>query len=601
MGRVYQTISPDTGTTTYTYDPAGNMTTKTDAKGVTATYTFDAANRLTQISFPDPVDNVSYGYDACINGKGRLCSMVDASGTTSYEYTPKAQVRKETKISDGVTYVTQYSYDQNGNLKTMTYPSGRVITYNYSNNHVVSVQNNVASLATSINYKPFGGISSLTFGNGIVGSTGYDNQYRVASISAGSVMNLSYAEDANGNITAINNILDPPKNKAHLYDALDRLTTATGSWGSLGWTYDGVGNRLTEGANSYAYLANSNILNSANGLSYGYDNNGNTTAEGSRTYTYNKNQRLIRVVDAGVTKGEYTFNGNGQRVNKVVNGVTTVFHYNLAGQPIAESDNAGTITAEYVYLYGQALAKIEGTAVYYYHNDHLDTPQKMTDSTGTVVWSADYKPFGEVTVDPASTVANNLRFPGQYFDAETGLHYNYFRDYNPVTGRYVEADLIGLDGGVNLYAYVQNNSVNYIDPLGLDSKRIKIGGKIYDYHLNDHHGVNPAEIHVHDLETGEKIGVETGTIYDIKGKKICGNIGKKALTGLRKALRGLGYLSYLGYILTAIETYNMATADDAQALENILAIADKLPQERRNLFLQDIIARNPNKFREVRQ
>jgi RHS repeat-associated protein len=90
----------------------------------------------------------------------------------------------------------------------------------------------------------------------------------------------------------------------------------------------------------------------------------------------------------------------------------------------------------------------------------------MTDSTGQVVWAADYKPFGEATIT-VSTITNNLRFPGQYYDAETGLNYNYFRDYNPEIGTYVEADPIGLDGGINLYVYANNNSINLEDPLGL--------------------------------------------------------------------------------------------------------------------------------------
>ena len=160
-GRVYQTISPDTGTTTYSYDPAGNLTSKTDAKGVTISYVYDALNRLAKIDFPGTSEtDIEYSYDkyadnsACQNGKGRICEMRDASGSTKYEYSPKGQVKKETKVIDSVTYVTQYSYDMNGNLKTMTYPSGRVITYNYSNDRVVSVLNNAANLATNISYKP---------------------------------------------------------------------------------------------------------------------------------------------------------------------------------------------------------------------------------------------------------------------------------------------------------------------------------------------------------------------------------------------------------------------------------------------------------------
>jgi len=382
--------------------------------------------------------------------------------------TPKGQVKKKTKTVDNVQYVTQYSYDMNGNLKTITEPSGEVITNNYSNDKEVSVLKGAANLATSINYKPFGGISSLNYGNGIAGSISYDNQYRVTGITVGAAMSLSYPTyDANGNITAINNVLDATKNKSFSYDTLDRLSTATASgiWGSLAWTYDGVGNRQTEGSTSYTYQPNTNKLNTVGGTSYGFDNNGNTTSQAARQYTYNQNQRLIQVVDGAMT-ATYTYNGLGQRVKKVVNGVTTIFHYDESGQLIAESSGSGAITAVYVYLNGQPLAKIEGTNVYYYHNDALGTPQKMTDSTGTVVWAADYKPFGEATIT-VSTITNNLRFPGQYFDAETGLLYNLNRDYNPNIGKYAQADPIGLFGGTNLYSYVENNPISFIDPLGL--------------------------------------------------------------------------------------------------------------------------------------
>ncbi|MFH2043999.1 MAG: RHS repeat-associated core domain-containing protein [Pseudomonadota bacterium] len=105
--------------------------------------------------------------------------------------------------------------------------------------------------------------------------------------------------------------------------------------------------------------------------------------------------------------------------------------------------------------------------IYYYINDHLGTPQRIIDETGAVVWNADYQPFGEADVNPNSTVVNNFRLPGQYWDRETGLHYNFHRYYNPEVGRYLRADPIGLDGGINLYNYVLNDPTNFIDPYGL--------------------------------------------------------------------------------------------------------------------------------------
>jgi len=103
---------------------------------------------------------------------------------------------------------------------------------------------------------------------------------------------------------------------------------------------------------------------------------------------------------------------------------------------------------------------------FYYHLDHLGTPQLMTDEDQTVIWQASYAPFGEATL-LTEIIDNDLRLPGQYFDSESGLHYNYFRDYDPGTGRYVQSDPIGLQGGINTYAYVLNNPFRYIDPLGL--------------------------------------------------------------------------------------------------------------------------------------
>jgi RHS repeat-associated protein len=167
---------------------------------------------------------------------------------------------------------------------------------------------------------------------------------------------------------------------------------------------------------------------------------------------------------------EFTYNSSGQRTRKDA-ADTHYYHYDQSGQLIAETDTAGTLLKAYIWLHGQPLAMIDPDgAVHYYHNDHLGTPQLMTNADKTTVWSADYLPFGQADVIVA-TVESNLRFAGQYFDSETGLHYNYHRYYDPKLGRYLRADPIGFEGGdLNLYVYVFNNPINLTDIKGLSAK-----------------------------------------------------------------------------------------------------------------------------------
>jgi RHS repeat-associated protein len=115
-----------------------------------------------------------------------------------------------------------------------------------------------------------------------------------------------------------------------------------------------------------------------------------------------------------------------------------------------------------IFTLHSAIAQAE---TYYFHNDHLGTPQVLTDQYQAVVWQAEYDPFGKAT-ETVATVEQNLRFPGQYLERETGLHYNYFRDYDPAIGRYLQSDPIGLGGGINTFGYAYQNPTIYTDPTG---------------------------------------------------------------------------------------------------------------------------------------
>jgi RHS repeat-associated protein len=171
----------------------------------------------------------------------------------------------------------------------------------------------------------------------------------------------------------------------------------------------------------------------------------------------------------------YGINGLGQRVSKSGTAVSTgrqIYVYDEAGHLIGEYNNSGTRLWEHVYL-GDLPVAVIGSAggVFPVLSDHLGTPRQVINASKQLRWKWDNtEPFGAnaANQNPANlgVFAYNLRFPGQYFDSETGLHYNYFRDYNPSTGRYIQSDPIGLSGGLNTYSYVANNPLLFIDPTG---------------------------------------------------------------------------------------------------------------------------------------
>lgn len=255
--------------------------------------------------------------------------------------------------------------------------------------------------------------------------------------------------------------------------------------------YDDNGNRtsLTENGSLYlySYLTNSNRLLSTTGpatKTINYDASGNITSDGLHSYGYDDRGRLVDV-DLGATT--YAHNGQGQRVRKD-NGAITLFAYGEAGELLGEYDAAGNAIQETVWLNQETVwfnsapvAVLTGTGNYYVHTDQLGTPRAITDGN-TVIWRWESDPFGTTGAqeDPdgdSTSFTYNLRFPGQYYDDETGLHYNYYRTYDPSIGRYLRSDPIGFAGGPNSYSYVELSPLRRIDPLGLIWETVDI-----DYH-----------------------------------------------------------------------------------------------------------------------
>jgi RHS repeat-associated protein len=412
--------------------------------------------------------------------------MSDPSGNTTFSYDGKGRLVQKTSTILGQKYTFGQTYTPGGRLATLMYPVGRTVDYTRDSmgrmqGLSTTFNTNTVNLVSNMTYNPFSGPNGLSTGAGgvVFNQSGECDCIEVAN--PGEQMERTYSYDSNRNLTSITATNIPWYNQTFTYDALNRLTYASGRYGVISYTYDNGGNRLSRSLNgeveNLSYIQGTNRLHEITGVDFTpftYDANGNTTVIGDRVLVYNQNNRLIRVERNGTVLGEYIYNGLGQRVIKEVDGVTTVFHYDFDGKVIAESLPDGTLTAEYFYMGKIRIAKVEvgNGKMYYYLNDRLGTPQIMTDDNGNVVWEASYKPFGQASVNTKSSVTNNFRFPGQYHDQETGFHYNYHRYYDPGTGRYLTPDPIGLIGGINLFAYVENNPINWIDPIGLYCKII---------------------------------------------------------------------------------------------------------------------------------
>jgi RHS repeat-associated protein len=196
------------------------------------------------------------------------------------------------------------------------------------------------------------------------------------------------------------------------------------------------------------YKLTSQTLPSGKTIEYGYNTKGELQTISIDGTAYISD---IKTNQNGLVSYKYADDTIHTRVSKTVNGVTTYYIYNehmLQG----EYDQNGDLIKEYVYNGSTLIAVLTATTIEKIYADHLDTPRRVADNANNIIWKWESSPFGETK--PTGTYTLNLRFPGQYFDSETGTHYNINRDYNPVTGRYIQSDPIGFDGGYNTFGYV---------------------------------------------------------------------------------------------------------------------------------------------------
>jgi RHS repeat-associated protein len=500
FGDLATQVSPDTGTTTNTYDSNGNLDTATDARGAVADYSYDALNRVASVSYTlsgVTDQTVSYTYDSGTNQKGRLTGASDALHSMAWAYDSKGRVTGRTHTYTAATpnipVSVGYGYNPQGQLASLVLPSGKTITYGYNtNNQVTSItllgSPNVTILS-NVTYDPFGPVTGWTWGNGSTVTRSYDTDGKLTDISnsISSIGNRGFGFDDAFRITGVTDSGGGPS-WTYEYDDLDRLDAATKSGTIIGYSYDANGNRLTQSgtnASTHTVSATSNRLSSVSGSltrTYTYDAVGNTLTTGATIHTYNNSGRMNRGRFSSTgTNTNYVYNALGQRIRKGGGTPGTVYYgYDEAGHLLGEYTWSGSMLAlvlvqETIWLGDIPVATIRpngaGVNVFYVHTDQLNTPRKITNTANQLRWKWDPTPFGEGAPDenPASlgTYIYNLRFPGQMFDLETDLNYNYFRDYDPATGRYSKSDPIGLHGGINTYGYVGANPIMGIDPTGL--------------------------------------------------------------------------------------------------------------------------------------
>ncbi|MCL4542123.1 MAG: RHS domain-containing protein [Chloroflexi bacterium] len=478
----------------FTYYPGGLRKSEINGKGQITHYSYDTAGQVTAVNYytheqakaqNQPGRAVNFEYNAL----GLLTTYTDhqdgsLASSGSYDYDLLGRPTDVTVNYGPFSKTHSYTYDEDGNKATYTNPEG--VTYTYT-------------------WTPDGDFQSLTIpGEGTIAVTEYQWRTPVETVYPGGTR---IRHDVDGLLrpgeTQLLDAADTPRaHRSYQYNRenhITRIDTETGehlySYDELyrliaaqfaeeiglqseAYTYDGVANRLTEnGEGPWEYNDNHQLLVKP-GATFDYDENGHTIRkeESDGTvifYEYDLAERLRTVrIENGPILGGYRYDPFGRRISKTTQEGTTYFHYDNSGL-LAEYDVNGGLIFEYQYWPNNTwmtnpLFKRDGPSgsLQYFHNGHLGQPLILFNRNGETIWSAEWQAFGELHITGDVTI-NNLRFPGQYYDWETGLLYNHHRDYDPELARYIQSDPVGLYGGVNFYVYVEGNPVSMVDPNGL--------------------------------------------------------------------------------------------------------------------------------------
>lgn len=483
----------------YVYDPIGRMTDLTDQENSQTSFQYDKRSLLTRITDPTRTNftNLIY-YD-----DGRLWKKTDRNhNTITYTYTPSGK-------SDTISYpnasAASFKYNQLDQLTEMWDALGVTRFTLYDPAGRLTSATNPHGFAISYAYDAAGNLTELTYpGNKKVIYT-YDELNRLKTVKidwlAGKpVATYNYKDkeaDLLDNVVLFNGIMT-----SYSFDTAHRLTGITSPVASYQFTQlDGNGNRknvvqteplalaFNPSMTGYGYNDRKTRLLTAGTNGFGYNNEGELSSGYGTSYTFDYEHRL-----AGMGGTSFSYDGSGNRLQAVRSGVTTRYIYDMMGNLLAEADGNNNITRYYIHGKGLlAMVTPEGQ-VYCYHYNAVGSTVALTDQNQAMVNKYAYDPFGNIG-NQVEAVPQPFKFVGQHgvMTEPNGFYYMKARYYDPQVGRFISEDPMGFAGGdVNLSAYVQNNPINRVDPLGLNYIDISISigtpiffGGVFGVMIND--------------------------------------------------------------------------------------------------------------------
>lgn len=489
--RLREERRPAGETTRYVYDPTDNLTEALQPNGNRIAYTYDDAGRLARAEYytpagASPESVTSFAYDEANN----LTGWSDGGFSATMVYDDLDRQTTETVDYGAFALAYSYGYTASDLTRSLTYPDGGLVSYAFDANNQLQSAEIAGEGTITVNTYRWLAPTRITLPGGAVQEYGYDGRLQLTGLKVTSPAQQVIADLNNryGPLQELSEQTLDGSRTEYRYDEEIRLREVIRPAGTESYTLDGVANRTGQSSQPGPWRHDDNHrLLERGDTTYAHDVNGNLREKnqgGAITrYAYDVRNRLVRVEDgAGNLIARYGYDPFDRRLWKEANGSLTYYLYAEEGL-LGEYAADGSPLVTYGYTPGSppstdVLFVRAGSQTFYTHNDQLGTTQRITDRDGNLVWSAHYDAFGTASVAPTSTLTFNPRLPGQYFDAETGLHYNLRRYYDPQIGRYLTEDPIGLEGGVNRYAYVNGDPINAADPTGEVAPAVAWGARI---------------------------------------------------------------------------------------------------------------------------